>query len=143
MKRRAQLRTNPDTTRAWRQRSQQRARTRPRKRRRNDSTWHNDVIALRGNHCRACGRPDPQTDHLIARSQGGPSVTANGLPLCGPFAGGCHDAKTAGRLKIRREWLDPDQITWLQEAGHAWWLDDGTVAGAHCGLFAPTERNAA
>ena len=75
-------------------------------------------------------------DHVIPRSQGGPSVVENGLPLCGPFGNGCHDLKTAHRLLIEQSMLDVDQIQWLADSGHVWWLPDGSVAGRHCVLFA-------
>lgn len=105
--------------------------------RRNDSKWRSDCLAERGAWCRACGGTvHVQMDHVIPRAQGGPSVIENGVPLCGAFGRGCHDRKTAGRLKIRREMLDPDQIAWLELAGHAMWLPDGTVAGRHNVLFA-------
>jgi 5-methylcytosine-specific restriction endonuclease McrA len=107
------------------------------KTRRNDSLWRSDVMDKRGRRCRACGGDrDVQSDHLIPRSQCGPSIVENGTPLCGPFGRGCHDRKTAHRLLIRREWLDPDQVAWLELAGHARWLPDGTVAGRHNVLFA-------
>lgn len=107
------------------------------RRRRDDSQWRSDVMDKRGHRCRACGGDrDVQSDHLIPRAQGGPSIVANGLPLCGPFGRGCHDRKTAHQLKIRREWLDPDQVAWLELEGHTMWLPDGTVAGRHNVLFA-------
>lgn len=105
--------------------------------RRNDTQWRNDCLEARGERCRSCGTTmNVQMDHMIGRGQGGPSVLENGLPLCGPFAKACHDRKTAGLLKIRREWLDSDQVAWLELAGHAIWLPDGTVAGRHNVLFA-------
>lgn len=104
---------------------------------RNDSRWRSDVMEKRGHRCRACGGDrDVQSDHLIPRSQGGPSIVENGTPLCGPFGRGCHDRKTAHLLLVKREWLDSDQVAWLELAGHAIWLPDGTVAGRHNVLFA-------
>lgn len=107
--------------------------------RRNDAPWRNEVFELRGRSCRGCGGVQHvQADHLIPRSQGGPSVVENGLPLCGEFGvGQCHVRKTAHSLLIERGWLDQDQIDWLKSEGHAWWREDGTVAGRHCVLFAP------
>ncbi|MCA1695668.1 MAG: HNH endonuclease [Actinobacteria bacterium] len=104
---------------------------------RNDSQWRTQCLELRGAWCRACGGArDVQVDHLIPRSQGGPSITQNGLILGGAFGCGCHDRKTAHTLLIQRDWLDPDQIEWLAQEGHARWLEDGTVGGRHCTLFA-------
>jgi hypothetical protein len=99
-------------------------------------------MAARGTLCRGCGgREHVQADHLIPRSQGGPSIVANGLPLCGEFGTGkCHVRKTNHELLIKREWLDGDQLDWLKASGNAWWLPDGTVAGRHCRLFAPAEK---
>lgn len=149
MKRRKPLRANVEKLRAWHKRSQEQQReqqlaamtskgrrtaTRA-QRRRNDSAWRAACIEIRGELCRvpSCPRPRPvQMDHLIPRSQGGPSVVENGTPWC-EFH---HRAKTEHRLKIRREWLDPDQVEWLKTQGHAEWLEDGSVAGAHCRLFA-------
>lgn len=109
-----------------------------RARRRNDAPWYRECVAAHGDTCvvPGCGRP-AQMDHLIARSQGGPSVVANGLPLCGDFDNGHHAAKTAGVLKIRYEWLSPTHREWLSHNGHATWLPDGTVAGRHRRQFAP------
>ncbi|MGH9290289.1 MAG: HNH endonuclease [Acidimicrobiales bacterium] len=90
---------------------------------RGDGGWRGAVLDARGARCRGCGDvADVQADHLIPRSQGGESVVANGLPLCGPWtrlgpAGGCHAAKTAHRLLIPRWWLDGDQVAWLADAG--------------------------
>lgn len=147
MKRGKPLQPNLQQIQAWQRRSQQAAIDRlPSKakrvakraaRRRNDGPWRAEVLSVRGTRCRSCDTTRyVQADHVIPRAQGGPSVLANGLPLCGGFANGCHDAKTAGRLKIHHAWLDVDQIEWLHEAGHAWWLPDGSVAGPHCRLFA-------
>lgn len=99
-------------------------------RRRNDAPWRLECIAARGNYCRACGHyGDVQVDHIKPRSAGGLSVVENGLPLGGPFSCACHDAKTAHRLKLRRDMLDPDQIAYLADIGWVWWTDDGEVWG--------------
>jgi hypothetical protein len=37
---------------------------------------------------------------------------------------------------VKPEWLDADQIKWLSDEGHVEWLDDGTVVGRHCTIFA-------
>jgi hypothetical protein len=66
-----------------------------------------------------------EVDHLQPRSQGGASVVENGLPLCR----GHHAAKTAGRLRIDRGWLDPDQVAWLAEVGWVRWQADGQPQG--------------
>lgn len=111
------------------------------KHRRNDSSWRTECLARRGAWCRACGSSrDLQSDHLIPRSQGGPSIVENGLILGGPFGCGCHDRKTAHQLLIQRAWLDPDQLTWLEQEGHATWGPDGVVSGKHCRLFADETR---
>lgn len=108
--------------------------------RRNDSQWRSDCLAMRGEWCRACGgNVHVQMDHMIPRGQGGPSVVENGLPLCGAFGRGCHDRKTAHLLLVKRGWLDSDQVAWLELAGHAIWLPDGTVAGRHNVLFAAAD----
>jgi 5-methylcytosine-specific restriction endonuclease McrA len=101
--------------------------------RRNDAPWRAEVFELRGGYCRvpACGGRDLQCDHLIPRSQGGPSVVPNGWPLCRAH----HEAKTAHELKIRPEWLDEDQVEWLATEGHATWGEDGEVRGRHRRLF--------
>jgi 5-methylcytosine-specific restriction endonuclease McrA len=114
-------------------------------RRRNDAPWHAQCTAEYGPVCSipGCGSTRTQMDHLIKRSQGGPSVVENGWPLCDETANGHHVAKDSGRLKIRREWLTERQIDWLRRNGHAEWLPDGTVAGRHCPQFAPAERIAA
>lgn len=114
-------------------------------RRRNDAPWRALCVEAYGGICAVpgCGSTRIQMDHIIARSQGGPSVVGNGLPLCDEYANGHHAAKTAGTLKIRREWLTERQIDWLRRNGHAEWLPDGTVAGRHCPQFAPAERIAA
>jgi hypothetical protein len=70
-------------------------------------------------------------DHLIPRAQGGPSVVENGLPLCRVH----HSLKTAHDLLVDPAWLDPDQIQWLADQGHAEWLLDGVVVGRHRRLF--------
>lgn len=111
--------------------------------RRNDSGWRAECLAVRGSSCRACGSTGPvQMDHLIPRSQRGPSVVENGLPLCDPWASGssfpegCHQAKTDHKLLIRPEWLDADQIAWLAEKGYARWCPDtGEVSGEHWKIF--------
>lgn len=142
VKRSKPLRANIEQIKAWQRRSRdaalssrgRRAASRSQQRR-NDSAWRAACIEIRGDLCRVpgCLRPWPvQMDHLIPRAQGGPSVVANGTPWC-EFH---HRAKTEHQLRIHRDWLDPDQITWLEEEGHARWLEDGSVAGAHCRLFA-------
>lgn len=57
----------------------------------------------------------------------------NGLPLCGEFStttpGGCHPAKTAGRLRIEPAWLTPEQVAYLARIGWVAWDDDGHPYG--------------
>jgi hypothetical protein len=157
LKRYKGLETDIDQQRAWLRRSQEaaaaRAReaaapartakrraSRARQRARNDAPWRAEVMALRGEQCRACGSTQQvEADHVIERSQCGPSIVENGLPLCGEF-GPCqaHLRKTRNQLQIRRDWLDPDQIEWLDRQGHARWdPDDGTVSGRFWKTFAP------
>lgn len=107
------------------------------KRRRNDAPWRNACIAAYGDSCANCGCSGCQMDHMIARSQGGPSAVENGLPLCLP----CHTAKTDGKLRIQLEWLEPEQVVWLAAGGpegpHAVWdPDTGEVSGRHMKVFA-------
>lgn len=122
-----------------------------RKRRRNDAPWRNACIAVYGDSCANCYATGCQMDHMVGRGQGGLSVVENGLPLCGPFSdlspfqGGCHQAKTDGELKIRREWLTPEQVAWLAAGGpegpHAVWdPDTGEVSGRHMKVFADDRR---
>jgi 5-methylcytosine-specific restriction endonuclease McrA len=145
VKRSKPLRVGVEKVRAWQRRSQEQQlaalpskarRTALRSgRRRDDAAWREACLVVRGERCRVAGCPHPwpvQMDHLIPRAQGGPSVVENGLPLCLLH----HQAKTEHRLRIRREWLDPDMTAWLEAEGHARWLLDGTVAGRHCRLFA-------
>jgi 5-methylcytosine-specific restriction endonuclease McrA len=97
-----------------------------RKKRRNDGPWRKEVMALRGERCRSCGATrSVQADHVVPRSQQGPSIVENGLPLCRK----CHDDKTASRLKIQPSWLDDDQIVWLAEVGWVAWDADGQPYG--------------
>jgi HNH endonuclease len=102
--------------------------------RRNDSAWRRECLERRGPQCRVtgCWRMDVQMDHLIPRSQGGPSVVENGLPLCREH----HEMKTAHDLRVDPAWLGEDQILWLSDEGHAEWLLDGVVVGRHRKLFA-------
>lgn len=111
------------------------------KRRRDDGPWRNACIAEYGDSCRNCGRYGCQMDHMVARSQGGPSVVPNGLPLCPP----CHAAKTAGTLRIQLEWLTAEQVAWLAAGGpegpHAVWDPvTGVVSGRHTKVFADDRR---
>lgn len=103
-------------------------------RRRNDAPWRHEVMAAYGPACVSCGdTAHVQADHMKPRSQGGPSVRPNGLPLCGEFSrntpGGCHPAKTAGRIVIDPAWLADEQIAWLAEVGWVWWDEDGEPQG--------------
>ena len=163
LKRYKGLEADLDKLRAWQRRTQEvaakrareataPARTERRKRQRsharsrNDAAWRAQVMELRGERCRACGSSrHVECDHLIERSQGGPSIPENGLPLCGEF-GPCraHVRKTRNELRIHRDWLDADQIEWLAREGYARWEDDGTVTGRFHKTFAalnPQEGN--
>lgn len=112
--------------------------------RRNDSGWRQQVLEARGERCRSCGTTrDVQVDHVVPRSQGGPSVVENGTPLCGPFGNGCHPAVTEKRLLIQPEWLDDDQIAWLEENGHVWWDEEGEVYGRLRRSFARKRKTSA
>jgi hypothetical protein len=105
---------------------------RAKNRKRNDSAWREECLERRGRYCRVCctlatphvpGRLE--IDHIWPRGQGGPSVVENGLVLCSMH----HQAKTESRIKIRFEWLDPDQRAWLADVGWIWWDDAGSPAG--------------
>lgn len=141
-----------ERVREWQRRTQQRAfdraqarrdapppvdqpRRRPRRPRRNDSGWRATCLELYGEWCRVpdCPHPQPvEMDHLIQRSQGGPSVPGNGLPLCRVH----HRLKTDCLLLVAPEWLDPRHVRWLSDEGHAEWLMDGVVVGRHYRIFA-------
>lgn len=121
------------------------------KRRRNDAPWRNACIAVYGDVCANCGSSGCQMDHMVGRGQGGLSAVENGLPLCGPWAdlspfpGGCHQAKTDGKLKIQLEWLTAEQVAWLAAGGpegpHAVWDPvTGAVSGRHMKVFADDRR---
>ena len=101
---------------------------------RNDSGWRAECIEKRGAWCRACGFSGRvELDHIVPRSQGGPSVVENGLPLCPSD----HQAKTESRLRFRFEWFDADQIAWLEEVGWVSWDADGQPAGRGWRHFEP------
>lgn len=115
---------------------------RTKNRKRNDSGWREECLRRRGRYCRACywergavgdRWPLLEIDHMMPRSQGGPSVVENGLVLCQLH----HQAKTESRILIRPEWLDPDQVAWLREMGWVWWDDAGLPAGRGWKHFAP------
>lgn len=120
-----------------------------------DATWRKQVLALRGSYCRAtahltlihpaelnpaqrkmlaeCGATAGiEIDHMIPRRPSTRWAVPNGLPLCRVH----HAMKTAHDLLIDPAWLDDDQILWLSDQGHAEWLLDGVVVGAHRRLFA-------
>lgn len=162
MERRSPLRADPDKQRAWQQRGAQKyaerqrtktdqertRRSAPQKRSRNvkpsrnDGPWRAEVLRRYGTVCVSCGDSNHvQADHMMPRSQGGASDPRNGLPLCGEFSrntpGGCHPAKTAGRILIRPEWLHPEQIEFLAEAGWVAWDADGQPYGRGWKHFAP------
>lgn len=167
MKRGGPLKADPSKARAWQQRGAQKYAARQRekaveepqirsenaqlrrsgrgrssKKKRNDSGWRKEVMALHGERCAACGDTNHvQADHMWPRSQGGPSHVLNGLPLCGEFSrntpGGCHPKKTAGTMVIQPEWLLPEQIEWLAEVGWVAWDDQGQPYGRGWKHFAP------
>lgn len=118
---------------------------RPKKaRKHNDAPWRNACIALRGEMCRSCGdTAHVEMDHIIPKSQKGElrSDTRNGLPLCGAFSrntpGGCHPAKTDGRLQFEFEWFDADQIEFLAEQGWVVWDENGQPTGQGMKHFRP------
>lgn len=150
---RSGIRVDMAKQKEWQERSMRRAMERrrsrvrevkPKKRRprRNDSRWRAECVAARGEMCRSCGDTSHvQMDHIMPRSQGGPSVVENGLPLCGDFSrntpGGCHAKKTAGTMLIEPDWLGADQVEWLAEVGWVWWDDDGEPHGRGWKHFAP------
>ena len=77
-------------------------------------------------------------DHLKPRSQGGPSVVENGLPLCRTH----HEAKTSGTLQIRYEWLTDAQRAFLAADGWVDWDADGLPFGHGYRHFAPRPSRA-
>jgi len=151
MERRKPLTADPVKAREWRQRGaanyQRRQREKPLKAasrkspRRNDAPWREECLARRGEYCRACkgnygvlaSATRIEVDHIMPRSQGGPSVVENGLPLCSAH----HQAKTESRMKIDPAWLDQDQIAWLAEVAWVAWGDDGQPHGRGWRHFAP------
>lgn len=110
----------------------------------NDGPWRAACIALRGEICRSCGDTSHiEMDHVIPKSQD-PTARAdveNGLPLCGAFSrntpGGCHPAKTAGRLQFEWDWFDADQIEYLKAKGWVEWDPDGSPRGRGMKHFKP------
>ena len=148
------LRGDPDRDREWRQRSARKSAEKQRERRqqavqkpvdkpprskskkqtRNDAPWRRECEAVRGARCRHCGTVGwLECDHIVPRSQGGPSVVENGLLLCKK----AHDEKTASRLLIEFDWLDDDQIAWLAAVGWVAWDQAGQPYGRGCRHFAP------
>lgn len=120
------------------------------KKRHNDAPWRNACIELRGEACRSCGdTAHVEMDHIIPKSQRGElrCDTRNGLPLCGAFSrntpGGCHPAKTDGRLQFEFEWFDADQIAFLAEQGWVVWDAAGQPSGAGMKHFRPRRSLAA
>lgn len=101
---------------------------------RNDGPWRRAVIALRGRVCRRCGATnDLQADHVMSRSQQGPSVVENGMMLCREP---CHRLVTENKIQYEYDWLDPDQIVWLAEVGYVAYDDDGIPYGRGLRNFA-------
>jgi len=99
------------------------------KRRRDDGPWAREAAEIYGTSCLACGHHGyVEFDHIIPRSQGGPSDVRNAAPLCGQFcpfcrqqsSTPCHLRKTAGDLKYAPEWLTFDQLEFLEAMG---WVD--------------------
>lgn len=114
------------------------------KRRKNDAPWRRECEQARGLYCRSCGDTSHlECNHVWPKSQQGPSVVENGMFLCGAFSrttpGGCHPAVTEGKLKMKREWLDPDQVAWLREVGYVWWDEDGELWGRGSRRFEPVK----
>lgn len=108
-------------------------RTVTRSRKPSDAPWRAAVIALRGAQCRRCRATwDLQADHVMPRSQGGPSVVENGTMLCRA----CHTMKTEWRILYERAWLDADQIAWLAQQGWVEWDENGEPRGRGCRGFA-------
>lgn len=139
-----------DQIRSWQRRTRDAAvagmgskatRRRAGQRRSADVKYRADVLALRGEVCRSCGDTSHvEVDHLIPRLPSNRLVIANGTPLCGDFGRGrCHPRKTDHLLLVQRSWLDADQVRWLEDEGHAWWLPDGSVAGPRSRIFAPLD----
>jgi len=112
-----------------------RARSKAKKPARNDSSWRDKCVALYGDTCivPGCGSKAIEMNHIRPRSQGGHSVTGNGLPMCGAWSktvdGGHHGEFTAGTLRIDYEWLTPNQRTYLRTVGWVDWDEDGQPVG--------------
>lgn len=106
--------------------------------RRNLATWRADVIALNGSACAAADSSmseclgQIECHHLWYRSQGGPDVAENGLPLCTR-----HHAMVHARLfPVRPEWLLQVTIDFLADAGVVAWDEWGNPVGRHWKGFA-------
>lgn len=106
--------------------------------RRNDAPWRAACLEAWGHSCVACGAAPVQMDHIMPRSQGGPSVVENGLPLCPT----CHWKKTAGTMVIEYHWLARQQVDWLAEAGWVEWDKDGLPKGRGFRRFGKKARDA-
>lgn len=119
-------------------RIQRRKQQRQRSRARNDAPWRAECAAARGEWCRAGSPASPcqgrlHAHHIIHRSMCGPSVVENGLFLCAHH----HSLVHAATIRVRRDWMEVDQIEWLRDEGHVVWEHDGSVSGRHWRLFEP------
>jgi hypothetical protein len=108
------------------------ARTR-RSRRPSDAPFRAEVLARWGNGCAVCGEGPVQAAHLMAKSQSGPSVVENGLPLCLLH----HTAFDGYRLQLSWSVLADVQRAWLAAAGYVAWDADGQPTGRGARRFAP------
>ncbi len=85
-----------------------------------------EIVARKMGPCRSCGHPPPnQMAHLLGRGQGAPDSEWNVVPLCGPFANGCHalfdarDPETCRRVML--------SLTDQEYAGLVNWGGEGVI----------------
>lgn len=101
------------------------------------SAWRRECLKVRAAVCVAASlggcAGQLEMDHCFPKSQGGPYVVENGVPVCTEH----HRQKTNSELRYRREWLAQDQINWLAEIGWVSWAADGSVSGRGWKHFEP------
>jgi hypothetical protein len=113
--------------------SLERTEKRPRTRK-SEAPFRHEVMAAYGKVCKACGSTTwVQAAHLWAKSQGGPTIVDNGVPMCRTH----HEDYDQYRLQMRYEWLAPNQLAWLAGSGYATWDEFGQPVGRGARRFAP------
>jgi hypothetical protein len=107
----------------------------------NLAEWRTEVMTNAGWCCQGCGwrprnpseREKLEAHHLIFKSHCEFAYIddpRNGIALCGPWANGCHANVHEARMKIKPEWLRPDELECLRAQG-LFWIDGepvGTLA---------------